>query len=51
MTNSELYEVVEQMKEAIGTEELLDALVQALSSQELEENLQYIDRMYDTDLL
>ena len=34
----------EEIKEILGAEELLECIVQALSTDELEENLWYIDR-------
>ena len=45
MDKQELYEIVEKMTEQLGTQELLDSLVMAMSSKELQENLEYIDRM------
>ena len=47
MTKDKLYEIVEKMTEQLGTQELLDSLVMAMSSKELQENLEYIDRMND----
>ena len=45
MDKDKLYEIVEKMTEQLGTQELLDSLVMAMSSKELQENLEYIDRM------
>ena len=47
MDKDKLYEIVEKMTEQLGTQELLDSLVMAMSSKELQENLEYIDRMND----
>lgn len=47
MEKAKLYELMEQMENCLGTKQLLDELFNALSSQELEENLEYIDRMND----
>lgn len=49
MDKSRLYEIVENMKECLGTEQLLDALTYSLSSDELEDHLRYIDRNYETN--
>ena len=49
MDKDKLYEIVEKMTEQLGTQELLDSLVMAMSSKELQENLEYIDRMNDLD--
>ena len=39
-----------QLKEFMGTETLLDELINALSEDELNENAEYIARMWDIDL-
>ena len=49
MDKDKLYEIVEKMTEQLGTQELLDSLVMAMSSKELQENLEFIDRMHDLD--
>lgn len=49
MDKDKLYEIVEKMTEQLGTQELLDSLVMAMSSKELQENLEYIDRMNDLE--
>ncbi len=38
------------MKDMLGADHLLDALAQAMSDRELQENLEYIDRMEDLGL-
>ena len=45
MEKAELYEIVEKMIEQLGIEVLLEDLVMAMSAKELQENLEYIDRM------
>lgn len=47
MKRKELYEIMENMEEQIGTKALLDSLFSALSTDEVQENLKYIDRMND----
>ena len=50
MEREDLYYIVDEMTELMGHEQLLDALVRAMSSDELESNLRYIDRMHELDL-
>lgn len=50
MERNELYYVVDEMIELMGESALLDALVRAMSSEELESNLRYIDRVYKTQV-
>lgn len=50
MNKQELYEVAEQMVEMLGTEHMLDELLRAMDSKELQENLEFIDRTNDTNL-
>ena len=47
MDKNELYTIVEKMTEQLGSQELLDSLVMAMSYDELKANLEYIDRMND----
>lgn len=47
MDRIELYELLEQYIELLGTEELLEAIVRAMSSDELDSMLKFIDRVYD----
>ena len=49
MNKQELYEIVEKMTEQLGSQELLDSLVMAMSYDDLNENLEYIDRMHDLE--
>ena len=49
MDKDKLYEIVENMASKLGTQELLDSLVMAMSYDELKANLEYIDRMNDLD--
>ena len=46
---NELWEVIENMKEYLGPEQILDALCMSLDSDTLEEHLRYIDRNYETN--
>lgn len=50
MDKDELYEIANIMCEMMGSDQILDDLLKALSSQELEDNLRYIDRMEDLNL-
>lgn len=47
---NELYNKAEELKELLGTELLLNELIQAMSTDELRENLEFIDRMHDTNI-
>ena len=48
MDRSELFEVIENMKEYLSSAQILDALCSSLDSDTLEEHLRYIDRNYET---
>lgn len=53
MTNyskDELMDKMDELKEKLGADELLLNLAKAMSSDELFDNLEYIDRMFDTNL-
>ena len=50
MNKDELYGVFTKMKTMLGADALLEELFQAMSSQEAQENLEYIDRMCDLGL-
>lgn len=50
MKKEELYEKLEQMVEMLGETEVIEALAMAMDLKELQENLEYIDRMNDLDL-
>lgn len=46
----ELFEKLDQLEEYLGTKEVLKELALALSSKELQENLEFIDRMHGTEI-
>jgi hypothetical protein len=50
MDKAILYEIIEEMKESLGAEQVLDALCMSLDSDTLEDHLRYIDRNYETKL-
>lgn len=50
MEFQEVWMKLEVMKERMGSEELLDALCQALTTDELEDNLRYIDKSHDLEI-
>ena len=50
MEHDEVWDIFEEMKEMLGVEELVNELAQALSTDELEENLRFIDKNYDLGL-
>lgn len=50
MEYQELWTKFEIMKDRLGSDELLECIAQALSIDELEENLRYIDRTQDLDI-
>ncbi|AFU63188.1 hypothetical protein 8014-B2_00121 [Lactobacillus phage ATCC 8014-B2] len=50
MTKDELMQTVDEMKEMLGTEEFLQALIKLMSSDELCDNLDYINSCYDLDI-
>ena len=45
--SNEIWDIFEDMKEIMGAENLLDELARALSTDELEENLRWIDKNQD----
>lgn len=47
MEHDEVWDIFEEMKEMLGAEELVNELAQALSTDELEENLRFIDKNHD----
>jgi len=49
MERAELCGVIENMKDCLGAEQLLDALCMSLDSDTLEEHLRYIERNYETN--
>lgn len=50
MEHDEVWDIFEEMKEMLGAEELVNELAQALSTDELEENLRFIDKNHDLGL-
>ena len=49
MDKNKLYEIIENMTECLGANQLLDALCRSLDSDTLEDHLRYIDRNYETN--
>lgn len=47
MTKSKLYEIYERMKELMGADQLLEEIIQSMSSSEMKESLEYIVRTHD----
>lgn len=47
LSTTELWEVFDEIENAIGTEELLLNLAKAMGTDELESNLAYIARCFD----
>ena len=45
--SNEIWNIFEEMKEIMGAENLLDELARALSTDELEENLRWVDKNQD----
>ena len=50
MRKNELYEVLDTMVEMLGIGQVLENMVKAQSSDELEANLEYISDMWELDL-
>ena len=50
MEHEDVWDIFEEMKELLGAEELVNELAQALSTDELEENLRFIDKNHDLGL-
>ena len=50
MEHEDVWDIFEEMKEMLGAEELVNELAQALSTDELEENLRFIDKKHDLGL-
>jgi hypothetical protein len=50
MNRSKLFEKIEEMKELLGAEALLNEICQGLSSDELYAALEYTSRMHDMGL-
>lgn len=47
MERNELFEIIEQMKDYMSSEQILNALCRSLNSDTLEEHLRYIDKNYE----
>ena len=47
---NELFEIAEELENIIGTEELLLSILKQMDIDELRNTLEFIDRMYDTNL-
>ena len=50
LNRSELLGTLDLLNEQIGTDDLLENLALALSTDELQSCLEYIDRMHDTNI-
>lgn len=50
MNKNELMEKMDEMVELMSAEAVLEELARAMSSDELQENLEYVDRMNETNL-
>lgn len=50
LNKNKLFEKMDEMIELMGAETVLEELARAMSSDELQENLEYIDRMNETNL-
>lgn len=50
MDKNELLNIVDDMQEVMGSDELLLAIVKAMTSKDLQETLEYINRCYDLDI-
>lgn len=46
LRKNQLYEIAESIEEHVGSKTLLDDLLKAMSDNELQSNLEFIDRMY-----
>lgn len=50
LDKNELMEKLDEMVEILGAEYVLEELARAMSSDELQENLEFVDRMNETEL-
>jgi len=50
MDKNELMDTLDDMQEAMGSDELLLAIVKAMTSKDLQETMEYINRCYDLDI-
>ena len=49
MDKAKLYEILETMSAQLGADVLLENMAMAMNYDELKENLEFIDRMYDLE--
>jgi len=47
---NDLFYIADDIKELIGSDELIEAILRALSTDELEDILRFIDRCYDLNI-
>lgn len=50
MDKNELMYILDKMQEAMGNDELLMAIVKAMTSKDLQETMEFINRCYDLDI-
>lgn len=50
MDKNTLMDKMDELKELMGADTLLEELARALSVDDLRDNLEYIDRMHDTNV-
>lgn len=50
MDKNELMDILDNMQEALGSDELLMAIVKVTTSKDLQETMEYINRCYDLDI-
>jgi len=50
MDKNELVDIVDDMQGIMGSDELLLEIVKAMTSQDLQETLEYINRCYDLNI-
>ena len=50
MDKNELVNILDDMQEIMGSDELLLAIVMAMTSKDLQETLEYINRCYDLNI-
>ena len=50
MDKNELLNILDDMQEIMGSDELLLAIVKAMTSNDLQETMEYINRCYDLDI-
>jgi len=50
MDKNELVNILDDMQEIMGSDELLLAIVKAMTSKDLQETMEYINRCYELDI-